>query len=191
MRRVNLSLPVPAWATRRRSVGALIGLAVAAVLLVAGCSSPPTQQQQDAARSQQGVERLVANQPIAVGNYSPSRDTLNAWVRAWESAPGKRAYTYIYMQGSLVGYYVLTGPPVSYAIGGTEPYRTECNSVACFQVPNPGQDGTFANQGSGQFQWYGQDATTKRMLEFGGAGVTYLLSDRPLPVPAPPLGDTR
>jgi hypothetical protein len=180
---------------RRMTTTALGIAAVAAVLTLSACDDGSNAtQSQDAQTSSAATSRMIQNQPVQAGAYSPTRATINAWVQTWESGPGKRYYAYFYVNGQPIGYYVLTGPPVSYAAGATSPFHIECpgsDGNACQQMPNPGQDAAFANAGTGQFQFYGQDATTHRMLEWGGVGMTYFGSDKPLPIPAPPLGDTK
>lgn len=172
-----------------RRIGASVLGLVAAGALFAGCSEP-TQQDMDAQRSQDNINALVANQPVAVGQYSPTREQINNWNRTWQSGPGKLAYTYLFVNGQPIGYYVLIGPPVSYAANATQTSRIECTGSGCGVLPNAGQDGAFYNQGSGQFQFYGKDATTGRQLEWGGPTMSYLLSDQPLRLSVPPLGDT-
>lgn len=162
----------------------------AILLLVLGACGSPTEQDRDAARSRNNVERLIAGQPVEAGSYSPTREQIANWTRVWQSRPGVLAYTYLFVNGQPIGYYVLKGPPVSYAASATQSYHLECGSSNCVQMPNPGQDGAFYNQGSGQFQYYGTDATTNRELEFGGPTMAFLLSDKPLRINVPPLGDT-
>lgn len=71
------------------------------------------------------------------------------------------------------------------------PVSRSCSDGAgCSVVPNAGQDDAFYGAGTGQFQFYGKDATTGRQLEWGGPTMSYLLSDRPLRLDVPPLGDT-
>lgn len=171
----------------------LATVAVVALTIVLGaCDSAPDQRAQDAARSSQSVERIIAQQPVQSGNYSPTRATINGWVQTWMTRPGVKYYAYLYTNGQPLGYYVLQGPPVSYAAGATEPYRRQCDGSGCFDRANPGQDAAFANVGSGQFQFYGMDAQTSRIVEWGGVGVTYIGSSAPLNVPgAVPLGDAK
>ncbi|MGH3987106.1 MAG: hypothetical protein ACRDTZ_07285 [Pseudonocardiaceae bacterium] len=168
---------------------ALAAAVALAGLALAGCEQ--TQQERDAATSQSNINKLVGDQPVQAGNYSPTREQIANWTRTWQSGPGKLAYTYLFTQGQNqpIGYYVLIGPPVSYAANATQPYTRECGSSSCVLMPNAGQDGAFYNQGSGTNQFYGKDATTGRQLEWGGTGVWYLLSDKPLRLQAPPLGD--
>jgi hypothetical protein len=178
---------------RPARLGAATAAGIALVLSMGAACDSSTQQDRDAKRSEDNTNRLVANQPVAVGKYSPTREQINNWVKTWQSGPGKLAYVYLFNQGQPqpVGYYVLKGPPVSYAAGATQPYHLDgCGSGSCTTLPNPGQDGAFYNQGSGTNQFYGMDATTGRELEWGGMGVWYLLSDQPLRLQAPPLGDT-
>lgn len=161
----------------------IVTLLVAAIAIgaSAGCSS---QRQRDAGQSRQNVDRLIAQQPVEAGTWSPTREQIANWTRTWQSGPGKLAYVYLFNQGQNepIGYYVLIGPPVSYAASAVEPYSGA--------TANAGQDGAFYSTGTGTTQFYGKDATTGRQLEWGGTGVWYLLSDRPLRLQAPPLGDT-
>jgi len=171
------------WAT------ALVG---ATLVVLAGCSSPPTPAEQDAANSAKNTGNLITKQPVEAGNFSPTRDGLGKWTKTWMDAPGKTAYTYIFQMGNPapIGYYVLQGPPISYAANASQPYRPECHgSTSCVLMANPSQDGAFYNQGAGGNQFYGFDAQTGRVLEWGGDGLSYFLSDRPLRLQAPPLGD--
>jgi len=162
---------------------------VLSVLVLAGCSSvQPDAARRDSDSSLSSYELLQRQQPAERMGYSPARNAINRWVQQWET-PGKLSYVYLYNNGTPLGYYVLEGLPVSYCTTQTRPVDPEYWNSTGLLVPLPGVDGTYSS-GSACNQYFGVEANTGTILEFGGVGIVYLLSERPLPVPHGPLGVT-
>ncbi|MEV1295217.1 hypothetical protein [Pseudonocardia sp. NPDC049635] len=165
-------------------------VAAAATLVLAGCDSQPSTADREATTNLGAYDQLQANQPAAGMSYSPARNTLNRWAEQW-SEPGKLSYVYLLAQGTgqPIGYYVLEGIPVSYCTSLTpteQLHRFGAEGAGVTRLP--GIDGTYYS-GSGCDQYFGLEAGTGTILEFG-AGVSYLLSERPLQLDAAPLATT-
>lgn len=170
-------------------IGWIAGVFGAALLLTgSSCSGPPTAADRDAATKMGAYERLQRNQPALEMEYSPARNTINKWTEQW-GVPGKLSYVYLLSAGTgaPIGYYVFEGLPVSYCTTQTPPYQLEgSSSGSLVSVPSPGVDGTYGSS-FGCNQFFGVEAQTGAILEFGGDGIAYLLSESPLQLQAPPL----
>ncbi|EHR52068.1 hypothetical protein SacmaDRAFT_3865 [Saccharomonospora marina XMU15] len=175
---------------RTAKVRALV--AVVALLFAAGCTSD-TAQDHERARQQSGYDRLTSAQPAEQMGYSPTRETINYWIKTWDE-PQKLSYVYLLAgNGQLVGYYVFTGLPVSYCASLTPTYRWEGGGSQSEPVPAPAMDGVYySGQGSCE-TYYGRDATTGSYLEYTvGTGISALVYEEPLPrADVEPLGFTK
>jgi hypothetical protein len=182
--------------TRRgRTVGTLIAIVTALLLTGASCEAEDSSQRRESQSRQSTYDALVSQQPAERMNYSPSRETINFWIRTWDE-PDKLSYVYLQnASGDLLGYYVLKGLPVSYCAGLTPGYEFidpdgggAAEEVA---VPAPGVDGVYYS-GAQCNTYFGQDATTGSYIEYtAGLGINVLLYDQPLPRPdVQPLGQT-
>jgi hypothetical protein len=166
-------------------------IVITIVIGTAACSGPPNAAERDSEAKVDAYEQLQRQQPAERMDYSPARNTINRWVQQWET-PGKLSYVYLYSESGVpLGYYIFEGLPVSYCTSQTRPFTWEDRpgdgTNASAEVPAPGIDGTYSS-GAGCDQYYGIEANTGTILEFGGGGISYLLSERPLPVPHQPLG---
>lgn len=174
-------------------------LAVAAVaLLAAACGEEADHdnaaQLSESATRQNGYEGLVVAQPAHTMAFSPTRQTINAWIDTW-GQQGVLSFTYILNQvGDKVGYYVFQGPPVSYCASLTPNYERldvdlgEHSGDAV--VPAPSADGVYYSGGQ-CIAYYGIDASTGTLIEFTvGGTLNYVSSTQPLYLDAPPLGLT-
>ncbi len=163
---------------------------VGSVLLFAlvGCTGPPDAAERDSDAKVNAYEQLQRQQPAERMDYSPARNSINKWVQQWE-VPGKLSYVYLYSESGVpLGYYIFEGLPVSYCTSQTRPVQPQWDAGAgALLVPLPGVDGTYSS-GAACDQYFGVEANTGTILEFGGGGISYLLSERPLPVPHQPLG---
>jgi hypothetical protein len=170
----------------------IIGLAIAAAaLLLVGCDSQPDAQRNEAKIQQDSYSRLSAAQPARAMNYSSTRETINFWIRTWDS-PDKLSYVYlIASNGQLIGYYVFKGLPVSYCAALTPTYRIHGSSNGNLVLPAPSIDGVYYSGGQCN-SYYGRDATTNSYIEYTvGNGINSLVYERPLPrQDVEPLGFT-
>lgn len=168
---------------------ALLGLLaiVALVLSTAGAcdGDQPTSAQSEGASRDTSYDAQVKRQPAHGMEYSPTRETINHWIDTWDDP---NAVSYVYLEaadGSLTGYYVLKGLPVSYCVGLTPPETTtrvdlgDANGDAV--VPAPGVDGAYYS-GAQCNTYYGFTADTGAYVEFSiGASQGYRLYNQPLP----------
>jgi hypothetical protein len=154
----------------------------------------PTAEKKERDTRITNYERLVDGQPAETMRYSPSRETINFWIKTWGQKPGKLAY--VYMQaanGQLTGYYVLKGLPVSYCAAITSPVEVkDYGTEGHVPVPAPGMDAVYYSGGQCN-SYYGRDATTNSYIEYTvGDGQNVLLYERPLPrQDVEPLGFTQ
>jgi hypothetical protein len=186
--------------TTRRLVAGLLALAVVLTAACAGDDDDDGGTAKDSQRRQEGVDGLIADQPAETMDFSPTRETINFWIKTW-SQPGKLSFVYLQAaDGSLIGYYVLEGLPVSYCAALTPNYeRFKVDSGDDDDdrdqeviVPAPGVDGAYYSGGQCS-AYYGKDATTGAYVEWTvGLGINQLLFDEPMPRQndAQPLGPT-
>lgn len=173
-------------------------VAVVAMLGFTACTiQDTTGQQQENQTRQSNYDKLVQAQPAKqIQDYSPTRETKNFWIDTWGDKPGKLSYVYLMnSSGTVIGYYIFKGLPVSYCTSLVPPYqivdRTTQTSVV---VPAPSMDGTYsssANCGT----MYGEDATTGAYIEYTvGMGINALVYSEPMMLQNPdaltPLGFT-
>lgn len=180
--------------TPRRLAGTI---AVAAlVALTAACSGGGNEDggKSDSRRREEGYDFLVAEQPAEKMDYSPTRETINFWIRTW-SEPGKLSFVYLQgANGEMLGYYVLEGLPVSYCAALTPTFEVRGaggDNGDGLVVPAPGMDAAYYSGGQCN-TYYGKDATTGAYVEYtAGLGINVLLFDEPLPrQDVEPLGPT-
>lgn len=183
---------------RRMTKPALVVLT--GLLLVAACteeSGGGSSQDEESDRRQGSYDALVAAQPAGEMSYSPTRETINFWIDTWDE-PNKLSFVYLQSaDGTLLGYYVLEGLPVSYCAALTPTYdvieRSGNDGRAMVDVPAPAMDGAYYSGGQCD-TYYGKDATTGAYVEYtAGLGINVLLYDEPLARQnddAQPLGPT-
>lgn len=150
--------------------------------LSAGCLEDPNATANSERKIRKGgYERLAAAQPASTMNYSPTRETINFWIKTWDK-PGKLAYVYlIAANGEPIGYYVFRGPPVSMCAALTPTYDLHDSSNGNLMLPAPGVDGVYYSGGQCS-AYYGRDATSNSYVEYTvGQGISALIYDRPLP----------
>lgn len=163
---------------------------IAAVVILAfglsACDDGGSGQSKETGIQQSNYNKLVAKDPAHTMAYSPTRDTINAWIDTW-SKPGKLAYVYLQnANGDITSYFVFKHPPVSmctsltpnYAFVGTPDDGSDAKDQ---QVPAPSIDGVYYSGGECN-TYYGFDATTGAYIEYtAGLGINVLLFDQPLP----------
>ncbi|MDR1197380.1 MAG: hypothetical protein LBL08_03885 [Candidatus Nomurabacteria bacterium] len=153
-------------------------------------------KQEDTVR-QSNYDKLVESQPTHTMNYSPTRATKNFWIDTW-GQPGKLAYVYLMASdGSLIGYYIFEGLPVSYATSLVPPYQIlhDMNvggHYSDMMVAGPSVDGTYASTANVNTM-YGKDAVSGMYIEYTvGMGINALVYSEPMPLQGrpepPPLG---
>lgn len=165
-----------------------------AVFVLSGCVS----SKKDSTKSEQKIQKdsynaQVATQPARKMEYSPTRDTINFWIKTWGK---KNTLSYVYLMnnnGDLTGYYVMKGLPVSYCAALTPTYKVLHHKDGNVVVPAPGVDGVYYSGGQCN-TYFGADATTGAYLEYTvGNGQNVLLYNKPLlnHPNVQPLGDTK
>lgn len=173
--------------------------ALVGVFALAACDTTPQNStaQNEAAIRNGGYDILAKQQPAATMPFSPTRETINGWVKTW-GVPGKVSYVYLQNgDGKMIGYFVLKGLPVSYCSANTPNYEiwhdSTSNGNTSLLLPAPGLDGTYEASGAACNTFYGFDAGTGAYVEYtAGLGINVLLYDQPLPQSGsiPPLGPT-
>lgn len=171
-----------------------------AAIIIAACSGDGETSQEDLARDTRdsNTERLIADQPAETMNYSPTRETINEWIRTWGQQEGKLAYVYL-ITDNYVGYYVIEGLPVSYCVSITQPYDIiRVDAAGGDQdviVPAEGMDAAYYG-GCDLVTKYAVDATTGEMLQWSvGVGQNEMIYETPRDLfvdilPTVPLGFT-
>lgn len=151
-------------------------------------------KQEQATRNDSYVD-LITAQPSHTMTYSPTRETMNAWVDTWNQR-GQLSFVYLLNSlGEKIGYFVFVGPPVSYCVSlapDWQPYDYPGDSNPYYDeiVPAPDVDGGYYS-GCSMNQFYGVDATTGAVIDFSAGGtLNYLSSTQPLDLNVPPLGFT-
>lgn len=172
--------------------------ALALVVALAACEdTQPNAQAREAASKDRTYQDLVNGQPAKTMQYSNTRETINKWIERWDE-PGKLSYVYLQStDGTLLGYYILKGLPVSYCVGLTPPYEwvdiPGDGSGVKTTVQAPSVDGAYYGGSGACNTYYGFDATTDAYVEYtAGLGINVLLYDAPLPnrQNVAPLGPT-
>lgn len=172
----------------------IAGAAGLVLILSASDCSEESSQQVESENRQGGYDRMVEAQPGKTMDYSPTRETINFWVETWDE-PGKLSYVYFQnMEGTVTGYYVLEGLPVSMCAAISPTYEIRSHSYGNLVVPAPANDGVYYSGGQCN-TFYGKDATTGAYVEWtAGMGEKTLLFDQPMQrsafAEAQPLGET-
>lgn len=171
--------------TMTRTLATALALFLIVGLSACTSTAKPTGQEKENTSRQTGYNHLTESQPAETMPYSPTRETKNFWIRTWREK-GKLAYAYISnSEGTVTGYYIFEGPPVSQCVALIPPYQkikadlgTDTGEVV---VPAPSVDGTFSSGGDCATK-YGKDAVSGSYVEFNvGMGQNYQLFDQPLP----------
>ncbi len=152
-----------------RNVLKLIVSAIIAVIFISACDGQPTPQSEELDRQQQGYTDLTKAQPIEKMKYSPTRNSINKWIKTWDQ-PGKLSFMYLMTaNGDYLGYYVLEGLPVSYCTVGSPPYtwvdRPGDGSNTKHEVEAPAMDGVYYS-GFECNRYYGFEAETGKFLDW-------------------------
>lgn len=184
---------------RRQLTIAVAGICAVLLLGASSCGDEPQPpaQEQETERQQDAYDRLTADQPANVAEYSPTRETINYWLDTWGKEPGKLSYVYLLASnGQMVGYFIFEGLPVSYCASLTPTYRMERpwggNGQNGHMVPAPAMDGVYYSGGQCQ-AYYGKDAVSASYMEYTiGNGISALVYEQPLPrQDVEPLGVAR
>lgn len=142
-------------------------------------------------------EKLVAGQPSETMDYSPTRESLNQWVKTWGKGGAKAKLSYVYLQNMKgeYGYFVMKGLPVPRCKMLTANTEVDSSSNGKVNAELPGMDGTYSSGAGTCNTYFGFDATTNAYMEFTvGMGQSFFLYDQPVTLPefssAKPLGMT-
>lgn len=158
---------------------AFIVLAVVLGVTAGGCEDDNPSESKT---QKDNYSKLTKRQPAETMDYSPTRETINAWIRTWEK-PGKLAYVYVQNGNGQYGYYVMKGLPVSYCAMLTPNYEIKDRRNSDVVVPAPGMDGVYYSGGQCNV-YYGIDATTGAYQEFSlGMNQSYFLYSEPQTLP--------
>jgi hypothetical protein len=178
--------------------------ALAVVFLAVGLtaceeeSKPSSRSKENKARNS-NYDELVAKQPAAKLDYSPTRETKNFWIKTWGKQANKLSYVYIQNANGQYGYYVLKGLPVTYCVSLLPPETKTRGDLGQYDgdmvVQGPSMDGTYSSQ-SNCTSYYGEDAESGAYVEWSvGANQSYFLYSEPMDLPqfkdAVPLGKTK
>lgn len=159
-----------------------------------GCLEDNDAKAEENKRKEATYERLVANQPAVAMDYSPTRESLNQWVKTW-GKPNQLSYVYIQNAKGEYGYMVMKNLPVprcKMLTANTKPYGTSSGGLINTELP--GMDGTYTAPGTCN-SYFGFDATTGAYMEFTiGMNQSFFLFNAPATLPefssAKPLGMT-
>lgn len=174
-----------------RITATLLSLPVLGFGLVGCMEDDETKVKENNAKAA-AYERLVANQPAEAMDYSPTRESLNQWVKTWEK-PNQLSYVYIQNAKGEYGYLVMKNLPVprcKMLTANTKPY----GDSGRVNTELPGMDGTYTSGGTCN-TYFGFDATTGAYMEFTlGMNQSFFLFNQPMTLPefasAKPLGMT-
>lgn len=165
----------------------IFAMALGLVVILSACDDGDTgdSRKSESQVKSQGYDKMVKNQPADSMEYSPTRDTINFWIRTWDE---KNKLSFVYLQnanGEAIGYYVLKGLPVSYCAMLTPPEQIRDKGDSgrtALLLQAPSMDGVFyANGGTLCSTYYGEDATTGNYIEYTvGMGINVLLFDQPV-----------
>lgn len=178
---------------RVRTIGIIL-VALAAIGL-AGCrNNNDAGQKAESGIQQSNYDQLAQAQKAHRMTYSPTRDSINAWIDTW-NVRGQLAFTYMLSNGEKIGYYVFQGPPVSYCASLTPNYKLidpgGSDNNGDITVNAPSIDGVFYSGGQCA-TYYGKDATTGQIIEFSiGNGLNYVTTTQPLYLNLPAYGYTK
>jgi len=172
---------------RNKKLWATIGVVCAFFVVTAeSCDSNggETSKSEKSSRDD-SYARQVKSQPAHRMDYSPTRDTINAWIDTW-GKKGQLSFVYLLSNdGSKKGYFVFQGPPVTYcaALTPTWTYEGTPNDDSDDKnqrVPAPSVDGVYYSGGQCS-EYIGRDATTGQILDFtAGVGLNFVSSTQPL-----------
>jgi hypothetical protein len=166
-------------------------VAVASVFALSACSSSSDSsdqaQKQEQLTQQQNYDQGVKDQPAHKMGYSPTRDTINAWIDVW-SKPGQLAYVYLSnASGDITDYYVFKHPPVSYCTSLTPTYHVlrydggTDGATNPLLAPAPAMDKVYYSGGECG-RMYGFDAVSGAYQEFTvGLGINMHMTTQPIP----------
>lgn len=158
---------------------------VTALVVVSACSdSVDWNLSKDTAKIQNENQRRAETvYPVPQTNNFMERKTVSEWVKRWDK-PNIPCYTYIFIGGSAIGYFVTNGKPAStqsYLIPeDMDIYYTSGSSGHAFRQ-SPDLDGTYGSNNPG----YRFFLATGTAVECSGAMVSCIYSDSPLNLQCP------
>jgi len=177
-------------------IGIFVGLTICGTLGMLGgiamfsCADDFQKQTNKAERSAEisSVEAQLTAQskvPVPDITYFQERSTISKWAKHWDK-PDQPCYVYLFIPGvkESIGYYVSNGRPASTKSYLTPTYREEYGyNGAVKNIELPDIDGTYGDNNSG-IRFFTASGIA---VEFAG-NVSYIFSDKPLPMNVPLLG---
>lgn len=156
-------------------------LLVSVMVVLAACEEGDSAQKKEMDTQQSTYTKLTEIEPAKEMTNPKTRETVNFWTETWNQ---RDQLAYVYLQnseGSMIGYYVLDGPPVSMCTSLTPNYEIKHkNSEGRVVVPAPGIDGVYRSAEDCS-RYFGKDATNGSYVEFTvGMGINMLLYTEPL-----------
>lgn len=160
-------------------------------LLAAACSEEPAQsaaEEHNAEIAEANIDTLLAAEPPARVSHPMTRKTINFWLEAWD-VPDKVSYVYIVADtGSVLGYFVSIGLPVSYCVGLEDPVEYDKlrrnGTDFVFQAPRQSQDGVYYGGCDANTRYF-KTADTGAFVEV--SGLNTFVSDQPIDLGVPEL----
>lgn len=161
-----------------------IVLALAVAFAACGESENDQAHKEQAKTRKAEFTRLSKQEKIDEASFSPTRRTINFWMKTWGHDPNKLSYVYMQADnGQLTGYYIFRGLPVTECAALTENYEfvdPPGNGDENFMVPAPGVDGVYYSGGQCDV-YYGEDALTHSFMEFSlSGGQSFQLYEKPI-----------
>jgi outer membrane murein-binding lipoprotein Lpp len=173
----------------------LLVAVVAAVVFVVGCDLDEEleQQRMDRAATRTATNASVSAQvtaqeavPVPNVQHFQERSTIARWAKHWDKVD-QVCYVYLFVPGvkESIGYYVTKGRPASTKSYLTPSYRENYySSGGVINTELPDIDGTYGDNNAG-IRFFTASGIA---VEFAGA-VSYIYSDKPLPMNVPLLGN--
>jgi hypothetical protein len=133
-------------------------------------------------RAQSTAQSVV---PVPDVQHFQERSTIARWAKHWDKVD-QACYVYLFVPGvkESIGYYVSRGRPASTKSYLTPSYREEHVEGGIKNTELPDIDGTYGDNNSG-IRFFTASGIA---VEFAGA-VSYIYSDKPLPMNVPLLGN--
>lgn len=135
--------------------------------------------------AEESASRAMSSVEIPVIKNFQERKMVAKWYKTWDT-PSVMTYIYIVSYGTVLGYYVCNGKPIStqsYLI--PEDYSEFHSNGGTVIRQAQDLDGTYGSNNPG-IRFFTASGIA---VEWGGSGASYLFSNAKLPLSVPKLGD--